>query len=650
MSPAEVAYRVEEKRRRLIARRAPGAGQRAVTERPVLPSVPGLRLGVDFIGRDPQVASRWRRQANQLAEGSITALGQAWPLDERGLPDWSLDPVSRRRWPEAFAFDVDYRTPHDLGDVKYVWEINRLQYLQSIAASARVEDNVPLGQLCAAHLIDWISHQSPMRSVAWASGIELALRVVSMLTVTTLVADAFDSESSSAVVQSLCEHGYWIERFPSRYSSANNHRVAELGALFLLGVTLPGDSLRERWATTGRRGLEAEAGRQILDDGAGAEQSPTYEAFTLEWLGLCAAVADALGAPFTDAYRWRLRLGAEHLLALTDAKGNMPHIGDDDEGRVLADGSDVDYAQSVACALLSGGNTTPQLSLRPPQTRLRNALLGTASSTCQPPRTMRTFESGGYSTVREFSSAGTEILWVFDHGPVGYLSIAAHGHADALAVWLHVGGEPVFVDAGTFSYHADHAEREFFRSTRAHSTALVDDLEQSVQAGPFNWRAKAAAVLLDSRRDLANWSLTGEHDGYRKRLGVGHRRTLSRMADGTYAIRDELIGDDSTTHSVEIGFVVAPTLRAETTRDGWSLRTESDRVADLAVLSEGDVLCDTTEVPYSARFGQRQLTQRLRARVILAPGSPLTTSIVIHDRLADELSAAAQRPVATSRT
>ena len=39
----------------------------------------------------------------------------------------------------------------------------------------------------------------------------------------------------------------------------------------------------------------------------------------------------------------------------------------------------------------------------------------------------------------------------FDHGPVGYLSIAAHGHADTLAVWLSVGSQPIFVDAGHLS-------------------------------------------------------------------------------------------------------------------------------------------------------------------------------------------------------
>ena len=51
----------------------------------------------------------------------------------------------------------------------------------------------------------------------------------------------------------------------------------------------------------------------------------------------------------------------------------------------------------------------------------------------------------------------------FDHGPVGYLSIAAHGHADTLAVWLSIGDQPVFVDAGTYLYHSSRALRDAFR-------------------------------------------------------------------------------------------------------------------------------------------------------------------------------------------
>ncbi len=40
-----------------------------------------------------------------------------------------------------------------------------------------------------------------------------------------------------------------------------------------------------------------------------------------------------------------------------------------------------------------------------------------------------------------------------DAAPLGFLSIAAHGHADALSFILHVDGSPILVDPGTFMYH-----------------------------------------------------------------------------------------------------------------------------------------------------------------------------------------------------
>jgi hypothetical protein len=40
-----------------------------------------------------------------------------------------------------------------------------------------------------------------------------------------------------------------------------------------------------------------------------------------------------------------------------------------------------------------------------------------------------------------------------DAAPLGFLSIAAHGHADALSFILHVDGSPILVDPGMFTYH-----------------------------------------------------------------------------------------------------------------------------------------------------------------------------------------------------
>ncbi|MFX8856461.1 hypothetical protein ABTM81_19730, partial [Acinetobacter baumannii] len=88
---------------------------------------------------------------------------------------------------------------------------------------------------------------------------------------------------------------YWLKRFPSRYSSANNHLIAEEAALFILGSLWQGTAIDPLQA---RDVLIAEAFRQIYDDGVGAEQSPTYTAFTCEWYLLAFRVAEAAGAPF----------------------------------------------------------------------------------------------------------------------------------------------------------------------------------------------------------------------------------------------------------------------------------------------------------------------------------------------------------------
>jgi hypothetical protein len=129
---------------------------------------------------------------------------------------------------------------------------------------------------------------------------------------------------------------------------------------------------------------------------------------------------------------------------------------------------------------------------------------------------------------------------MFDHGPLGFGPIAAHGHADALAIWLHWGDEPILIDAGTYLYHSGAQERDLFRGTRVHNTLSVEDADQSLIAGPFNWSRHARTRVVAR----TSTSITAEHDGYVRRFGVIHRRDLS--FDGNIlVIEDRLIGRPS---------------------------------------------------------------------------------------------------------
>ena len=128
--------------------------------------------------------------------------------------------------------------------------------------------------------------------------------------------------------------------------------------------------------------------------------------------------------------------------------------------------------------------------------------------------------------------AGLVILRGDDHramvdvGPLGYLSLAAHGHADSLQVTVSEGAQELIVDPGAGSYFGHPSWRRHFRGTGFHATVKVDGEDQSKAGGPFLWSAHARATLLHA--DLASGLVVAEHDGYeRLERPVLHRRAVA---------------------------------------------------------------------------------------------------------------------------
>ena len=171
-------------------------------------------------------------------------------------------------------------------------------------------------------------------------------------------------------------------------------------------------------------------------------------------------------------------------------------------------------------------------------------------------REVSSFEDAGLHLLSSERGSATEILSLFDAGPQGFLSLAAHGHADALSFTLSVGGKQVLVDSGTYCYHSEPRWRNYFRSTKAHNTVTVDGVDQAVAGGTFIWLKKADASVIETRREDGKQSVTCEHRGYDRLAGhVVHRRKLE--LDGRkLVVEDELSG--SGTHLPEWRFHVSP--------------------------------------------------------------------------------------------
>src|SRR5207253_4184028 len=116
----------------------------------------------------------------------------------------------------------------------------------------------------------------------------------------------------------------------------------------------------------------------------------------------------------------------------------------------------------------------------------------------------RAFTNGGYVVMRSAWESDAHHL-ILDAGPLGCPISSAHGHADLLSIQCSVFGEPCIVDPGMSGYAAHRDWREFFRSSAAHSTVMVDRVSQATPEGPFAWKSRPQARLL-------RWRSTATYD------------------------------------------------------------------------------------------------------------------------------------------
>jgi hypothetical protein len=598
MSPPEIIHRSVEQARRIIDSRKSwrwdnfGGFGGAVSGLPgaIASRVEGLRTASES-------------ESARIAARDFELLNQRWPDTADWDSLWHLDPVTGRRWPGAdtFAFHCDYRHGREKGDVKFVWEVNRLQFLPALAIAGRSDLVVEIVQ-------SWMRANPPFQGINWTSAIEAASRVISLLAALAFLHAGARAVLDCSARQFLGAHIFWIRRYPSLFSSANNHRVAELVAQFVASICAPGLPDAAGMLAESRDGLEDRMQHLFHADGVGAEQSVTYAAYALEWFALAGVVADASAAPFSAAYKSRASRAADHLLWLMDDSGCAPAIGDGDETRVLAltQAPEQRYAASVA-ALVSRWLGAPDLT--PPKTELQLrdiwGAMDTSANTV-PRLGMRVFERGGTTVWRQPTPQGTLVL-VFDHGPLGFESIAAHGHADALSVWLSWGDEHVFVDAGTYLYHSGGEWRDYFRATQVHNTLSIAGGNQSTIAGPFNWSAHAGARIVER----TGHSITAEHGGYSRTFGVQHRRAVARDGVASFTVEDALVGEPSSPALAwSLGFLLAPGTEASVVNRTAIIVTPKGRTLRMTI-EDGPPAFENRPCFASPSFGRKVEARRV---------------------------------------
>ena len=507
--------------------------------------------------------------ADRLMRGEWEVLGVA--RDDLVTPDWFRDPLTGRRSdPGRYAFRIDHRAEEQVGNVKQVWEISRLQHLTLLAAAWYLTRDERYARRVAEQLRSWWRENPFLSGVHWTSGIELGIRLISFVWIRRLLADwpgvADLFENDSLAVRQIRWHQQYLAAFRSRGSSANNHVIAEAAGQLVASCAFPWFRQSARWRRNAARLLESELARNVFPSGIGRELATDYHCFVAELGFLAAAEAEAAGHPLGGATWRQLCAMADAAAAVADERLRPPRQGDSDEGRaVLIDAPTANRWPSLlalADALVGRLGWWPRPGADAASTIIGNLAPGRPDIPSRPAERPFRFADAGITLLRAAGDKLPEIWCRCDGGPHGFLSIAAHAHADALSVEVRYGGVDILADPGTYCYHGERAWRSYFRSTIGHNTAELDGRNQSAEGGPFLWSRHAGSremqVMDDG--DFASW--TAEHDGYLSLdPPVLHRRSV--LLDRASRIIDIVDQIEGGAHSVRLAFHLGPDVLAE---------------------------------------------------------------------------------------
>lgn len=512
--------------------------------------------------------------AEKLLHGRFDLLGYA-DLDFGAPVDWHLDPVAGRRSPQRHWSRIDPLDPALVGDSKVVWELNRHQWLVTLAQAYRLSGDEHYARACVLHLESWRRANPRGLGVNWTSSLEVAFRIVSWSWVWALLqeARAFDDDARAQLVAGIAEHATHVDRYLSLYFSPNTHLTGEALGLLYAGIVATPHSQARRWRERGTALLVAEIPRQVRPDGVHFEQATGYQRYTAEIAlnFLALARPAAIKVPPVVVERTERMLDALLTLALPDR--TLPAIGDADGGWLIPftrrEPADARGVFGLAAALLGRGDGAWAAGDVVPEVVWmlgRGGVTAFDGITPRPPafNPSRLLPDGGYAVLSTGWSGDAHQV-VLDAGPLGCPISSAHGHADFLSIGFAAHGVPCVVDPGTYVYTTGARWRSHFRSARAHSTVTVDGLEPATPAGTFSWTSRPRARLRTFWATEGFDYADGELHAL-ERHGLLLRRRVLFVKPWGVLIADEIEGTGE--HRIEINFQLAA-LPLTREKDGW---------------------------------------------------------------------------------
>ncbi len=492
----------------------------------------------------------WLLEADRICEGHLCLLGHDVVLAQAG--QWHKDPIEGCEWPRIFYNQVHKAKPRETVDIKYVWEMNRHQYLIILGKAYWISGDEKYAKKVYEIISSWISDNPYNLGVNWTSSLELAVRSISWIWAYFLCQGSrhIDSAFYRMFLKAIYEHGLHIEHHLSYYSSPYNHLIGEAAGLHMIGSLFPQLKSSQSWEQLGWSILEKNIDFQFFPDGMCVEQATFYHHFTLGFYLQAVLLRKYNNKPVSEKILSVVEKALDASMHLTQPNGRLPAIGDIDNARslyfctehswdfrgflslgtVLFNRPDFKHNSCGFCEELLWLCDDPSLANFE------------AMKKSPPLETSKSLSSSGYYVMRTAWDIDSHYL-CFDCGVMAAglheadVPSAAHGHADALSFELSVFGKPILVEGGFHTYFGPLAWHRHFREEMAHNTIKMGIHKQAEYCGRLTWKTVINPKLQYWRPEGNLQAVCGEIV-YDK--GTYHRREILSVASKFWVLSDRI--------------------------------------------------------------------------------------------------------------
>ena len=460
--------------------------------------------------------------ANQTLDNKFNVLGSGW-TSERPM-SWNKDLKTDQQWPEhLFYLRQRVQTP-ERADIKEPWELSRGHFLLWLGEAYLMTGDERYAEKIVELIDHWIEHNPLMYTVNWTCSMEVAIRAVNWMYAINMIVQskAMTEAFAKRVSKSLYQHGFYIRHnLEKSVPWSNNHYTSDLVGLIYLGTLFSHTRRGRSWRRFAVKKFYDQTRKQILPSGVHYEKSISYHRLMVELTAYPLAMLKRTGESIPEDIIIRVQRMYDYVGSYLKPSGYAPLLADNDDGRFLPFTFNEFGRHGYLLNPESIDSQIVNIGIGP-MFKLHYSGEGNL------------YSDAGIAILKEY---GTYLLvnnsGYSKHIEDGKRRVGTHTHNDQLSFEFSIGEDDIIIDPGTYLYTSSIRDRNEFRSTRKHNTAMVDGEEQ-------NFLSEKSAFSMDINNCERKISVNGnvcKGSYVTIKGGLKHER-IFEISEGRLAITD----------------------------------------------------------------------------------------------------------------